>query len=295
MANGEQHASRGERDAVEGERVEDARRRRLGGELVEGGHTDHLEHGEDGGGVGADVTISETRCVLVGRNTLRGADVLRRRRRPSPLSSTRSSLLVEFGTGAGRFPHGQGTWRELTFQRHRGLARSWVPERLTERYCSFGVHWLAICEALPHEGGMRSLVTPLRLLSAGCSERHEHRLADRNDRPTQDALPQKPLGVLSGEEESADFAVADFCAAMPCSSLAVTGCSDSPPSARSPGKSAMVHVQLTHGTRHRRCRRRLRPCISIMPFLVIIGSFSPTSVVTINDPSLLIFKYITGR
>ena len=53
------------RDAVVGQRVEDARGQRLIGQLVERPHADGLEHGRDGIGVRSDVAIGEVGLVVI--------------------------------------------------------------------------------------------------------------------------------------------------------------------------------------------------------------------------------------
>ena len=55
-----------------------------------------------------------------------------------------------------------GGCKHTTFQRHRGLARSWVPERLTERYCSFGVRgWRQ--RNSPAQGDAPAIIPPCRI------------------------------------------------------------------------------------------------------------------------------------
>ena len=53
------------RDAVVGQRVEDARGQCLIGQLVERPHADGLEHGRDGIGVRSDVAIGEVGLVVI--------------------------------------------------------------------------------------------------------------------------------------------------------------------------------------------------------------------------------------
>ena len=52
------------RHAVGGQRVEDARGKRLVGEFVQRPHADGLEHGGDGVGVGSDVPVGEVRLIV---------------------------------------------------------------------------------------------------------------------------------------------------------------------------------------------------------------------------------------
>ena len=108
------------------QRVQDVGGQCLGREFVEGGDADDVEHGCDGGAVGADVAIGKS----VGRRRSgghRGLLAQRGTHVPPPLSSTRAGRLRD-SAGSAAFPHGRAgrvfTTRNAAFQRHRGLTRS---------------------------------------------------------------------------------------------------------------------------------------------------------------------------
>ena len=65
LAGGGQQLIEAGRDAVVGQRVEDACGQRLIGQFVEGTHADGLEHGRDGIGVRSDVAIGEVGLVVI--------------------------------------------------------------------------------------------------------------------------------------------------------------------------------------------------------------------------------------
>ncbi len=100
-----QHIEAG-RDAVGGQRVEDACGQCLVGELVERTHADGLEHGGDGVGIRSDVAVGEIRLVMIEHVHIS------RRVRAEPLGSSPS--VVDPLRAPERFGHSPTT-REAPF------------------------------------------------------------------------------------------------------------------------------------------------------------------------------------
>ncbi len=92
-----------------GERVEDAGRQRLGGQIVERADPDDVEHGGYRVGIRSDMAIGKGGLGVIRHGVAPDSGGRSRQRRPLPLSSTQNRAPERFGLTA--FPHGRATAR----------------------------------------------------------------------------------------------------------------------------------------------------------------------------------------
>ena len=196
-----------------GEHIEDSGRQRLGREFVERVHPDHTEHGGQRLGVETDMAGDKAGIGVIRIEFRHRHSVTRGRTQPSAWRPLPLSLVPErFSASPGdpgrrTFPHGRATARGHHFPEASCLVAVLVPERLTERCCSFGVRdW-------------RPRNSPAR---GRCMSESNGRRGLSGDRRGQPILRSRLLRLEANSSSGAAI--------------------DSPPSARSPGKSAIAPV-----------------------------------------------------